>query len=514
MRAARRPRTHRTAHCHAVTDPADPLVELRIRLAEVTDLERLSMLLAWDQEVVMPSGGGEWRAGQRATLERLTHERFVDDRIGELLDAATPETDLDEDLVRVTRRDWDKARRVPAELVADLVHAGATAHEAWVRARAESDFALLEPHLRRNVELRRRYIACFPEAERPFDALLDDYEPGMRTAEVEDVLGRLRDGLVPLVAEAPRVDDALVAGGPFPADAQRRLVETVLRQVGVDDERWRLDVAVHPFQATISPGDVRLTTRYAEDDLDALFGTMHEFGHGLYEANIDPELARTPLGGGVSSAVHESQSRLWENMVGRSPGFWRWCFPHLQAAFPARFAGRDWSDVHRAVNAVRPSLIRVSADEVTYGLHIVLRFELELALFEGDLDVHDLPEAWRERMRAYLGLDVPGDAEGVLQDVHWAEGLFGYFPTYALGNVMAGQLWARITAELPDIDEHFARGDFAALSAWLAEHVHRHGRRLTPAELIASAAGGPLDPEPYLAYVRAKLAGASARLIA
>jgi carboxypeptidase Taq len=497
-----------------VTRPDDPLIELRTRLAEVTDLERLGLLLAWDQEIVMPPAGAEWRAGQRASLERLTHERFADDRIGELLDIAAPATPLDEDLIRVTRRDYDKARRVPADLVAELAHASATAREAWARARAESDFALLEPHLRRNVELRRRYIACFPEVERPFDALLDDYEPGMSTAEVEDVLGRLRDGLVPLVAGTGPGDDAIVRGGPFATDGQRRLVETVLRQVGVDDERWRLDVALHPFQATISPGDLRLTTRYVDDDIDSLFGTLHEFGHGLYEANVDPELARTPLGAGVSSAVHESQSRLWENMVGRSPGFWRWCFPHLQAAFPERFTGRDWVEVHRAVNAVKPSLIRVSADEVTYGLHVVLRFELELALFEGDLDVADLPAAWRQRMRAYLDLDVPDDAHGVLQDVHWAEGLFGYFPTYALGNVIAGQLWARITADLPDLDERFARGDFAALTAWLAEHVHRHGRRLTPGELIVRAAGGPLDPEPYLDYVRAKVAAASARLIA
>jgi carboxypeptidase Taq len=499
-----------------VTLADDPLIELRTRLAEVTDLGRLGMLLAWDQEIAMPPAGAEWRAGQRATLERLSHERFVDDRIGELLEAAAPATPLDEDLLRVTRRDYDKARRVPADLVAEIVHAGATAREAWVRARAESDFALLEPHLRRNVELRRAYIACFPEVERPFDALIDDYEPGMRTGEIEDVLGRLRDGLVPLVAAARdgAGDDALVAGGPFPADAQQRLVETVLRQVGVDEERWRLDVALHPFQATISPGDVRLTTRYADDDLDSLFGTLHEFGHGLYEANIDPELARTPLGGGVSSAVHESQSRLWENMVGRSLGFWRWCFPHLQAAFPERFAGRDWADVHRAVNAVKPTLIRVSADEVTYGLHIVLRFELELGLFEGDLDVADLPGAWRERMRAYLGLEVPDDADGVLQDIHWAEGLFGYFPTYALGNVIAGQLWARVTADVPDLEERFARGDFAALSAWLAEHVHGHGRRLTPSELVARVTGGPLDPEPYLEYLRGKLAATSDRLIA
>ena len=490
------------------------MVQLRARLAELADLERLAMLLAWDQEVAMPRAGAEWRARQRASLERVAHERFVEDRVGSLLAAATPESPVDEDLLRVAQRDYDKARRVPADLVADLVHAAATGHDAWVRARAESDFALFEPHLRRNVELRRRYIACFPEAERPYDALLDDYERGMRTAAVEDVLGRLRDGLIGLAASAAPADDALLQGGPFPVDAQRRLVQTVLRQVGVDDERFRLDSAEHPFAAAIAPGDVRLTAHYAEDDLEALFGALHEFGHGLYEASVDPALARSPLGTGVSSAVHESQSRLWENMVGRSAGFWRWCMPHLQAAFPERFGARDWRDLHRAVNAVRPSLIRVSADEVTYGLHVVLRFELELGLFEGDLDLADLPDAWAERMRAYLGLEVTDDAHGVLQDVHWAEGLFGYFPTYALGTVVSGQLWGRLTAELPDLEEQFARGEFGALHDWLAEHVHRHGRRLTPDGVIERAAGGPLDPAPYLDYVRAKLDAASARLIA
>jgi carboxypeptidase Taq len=491
------------------------LVELRRRLAEVSDLESLGMLLGWDQEVVMPPAGAEWRAQQRATVERLAHERFVDDRVGELLDAASPESELDEDLLRVARRDFDKARRVPGDLVEELAHAGATGHEAWLRARESSDFALFEPHLRRNVELRRRWIECFPEAGRPYDALLDQYEPEMLTAQAEDALARLRDGLVPLVEMAgPTDDDALLHGGPFPIDAQRRLVATILAGVGVEDSRWRLDDAVHPFAASVSPGDVRLTTRYAEDDLDSVFCTLHEYGHGLYEANVDPALARTPLGSGVSSAVHESQSRLWENMVGRSPGFWRWCFPHLRAEMPERFADSTWQDVHRAVNVVRPSLIRVSADEVTYGLHVILRFELEVALFEGDLDVADLPEAWAERTRSYLGLEVPDDAHGVLQDVHWAEGLFGYFPTYALGTIMSGQLWCRLNADLPDLDERFAAGEFAPLAEWLAEHVHRHGRRLTPGQVVERATGSPLDPGPYLDYVRAKLAGASAGLIA
>jgi carboxypeptidase Taq len=496
-----------------VTSDRAVLTELHARLAELADLHSVAMLLAWDQEVVMPPAGTQRRAEQRASVERLAHERFVDDRIGELLGQARPETRLDEDVLRVARRDFDKARRVPAELVSELAHAAATGHQAWLRAREQQDFAIFLPHLRRNVELRGRWIACFPEAERPYDALLDEFEPGLSTSEAETVLGRLRDGLIALVEVAPEGDDGVLRGAPFPVEGQRRLVEEVLRQVGVDDERWRIDLAVHPFQATIGPGDVRLTTRYAEDDLDALFATLHEFGHGLYEANVDPALARTPLAGGVSAAVHESQSRMWENMVGRSPGFWRWCFPRLQAAFPGRFDDRRWEDVHRAVNVVRPSPIRVMADEVTYGLHIVLRFELELALFEGDLDPSDLPEAWNERTRSYLGLDVPDVGHGVLQDIHWAEGLFGYFPTYALGNVIAGQLWERVGADIPDLDERFSRGDFDALRDWLAERVHREGRRLMPAELIAKAAGGPIDPAPYLAYLRAKVE-ASAGLIA
>jgi carboxypeptidase Taq len=491
-----------------------PLEELRDRLAEVADLHRVAVLLAWDQEVVMPREGAAGRADQRATIQRLAHERFVDDRVGELLEAARPESEEDAALLRVAGRDYDKERRVPAELVAELVHAAATGHEAWTRARAGSDFAAFEPFLRRNVELRRRYVECFPDVDRPYDALLDDFEPYMRTDEAQDVLGRLRDGLVPLVeAAAGQADDTLVHGGPFPVDAQRRLVAQVLAQVGVDPASWRLDVAAHPFEATIATGDVRLTTRYSEDDLESLFSTLHEFGHGLYEAEVDPALARTPLAGGVSSAVHESQSRLWENMVGRSPGFWRWCFPHLQAAFPERFGERTWQDVQRAVNAVKPTLIRVAADEVTYGLHIVLRFELELAVFEDGLDVAELPAAWNERTKAYLGLDVPDDATGVLQDVHWAEGLFGYFPTYALGNVVAGQLWERVTADVPDLDERFARGEFGALRHWLRERVHRSGRRFTPAETIERAVGAPLDPGPYLAYLRAKI-DASAGLIA
>jgi carboxypeptidase Taq len=486
--------------------------ELLERLAEIADLERVAMLRAWDQGVCMPPAGGEARGELRATVGRLAHERFTDERVGEWLEAAAPRDELEADVVRVTRRDFDKARRVPGELVAELARAGVAARGVWLQARETNDFAAFAPYLERNIELRRRYSACFPEAEHPYDPLLDDYEPGMSTADVRDALGRLRDGLVPLVAAAPEVDDSLLRQGPFAEAGQRALLTTVLRAIGVDEEQWRLDEAAHPFEATIAPTDVRLTTRYDEADLDSLYSALHEFGHGLYEHQIDPALARTPLGGGASSGWHESQSRLWENMVGRSAGFWRWCLPHAQAALPERFSGATWQEVQRAANAVRPSLIRVSADEVTYGLHIVLRFELELALIEGDMAVADLPAAWNERTNAYLGIEVPDHAHGVMQDIHWAEGAFGYFPTYALGNVIAGQLWARVTADLPDLDERLAAGEFAPLREWLAEHVHRHGRRHLTTELLERVVGSGLDAAPYLAYLEAKL-DASAQLI-
>jgi carboxypeptidase Taq len=485
--------------------------ELLRRLGEVYDLERTAMLLAWDQEVCMSPAGATEHGELRATIERLAHERFVDDRVGELLGDARPRDDIHADTVRVALRDFEKARRVPSDLVAEMARAGAAARTAWMKARELNDFAVFAPALARNLELRRALSACFPEAEHPYDPLLDDYEPGLRTASAGAALERLRDGLVPLIAAAPEIDDSLLHR-TYPQAGQRALVHTVLDALGVDDQAWRLDEAEHPFAAAVTVGDIRLTTRYHDDDLESLFSCIHEFGHGLYEQQVDPALARTPLGNGASSAWHESQSRLWENMVGRSPGFWRWCFPHAQAAFPERFGDRTWQEVQRAVNAVRPSLIRVSADEVTYGLHIVLRFELELALIEGALAVDDLPAAWNERTQAYLGLDVPDDCHGVLQDVHWSEGLFGYFPTYALGNIIAGQLWARIADDLPDIDERFAEGDFAPLRVWLAQHVHRHGRRLMGEDLLERVVGGPLDPTPYLGYLEGKLQ-ASAQLM-
>jgi carboxypeptidase Taq len=491
------------------------LSELRGRLAELSDLERAVALLRWDQETQMPRRGAAERGEQLATLGRLAHERLLDDRLGELLenlraheDALAPDDD-EASLIRVTRRDREKALRVPPAMVAELARAAAEGETAWREARAQSDFALLLPALRRNLELRREYAACFPEAARPYDALLDDFEPGMTSAQAQAVLGPMREGLVALLEEVQASGTSLSRGplhGPLPVERQRAFVADVLRALGVDAGSWRIDEAPHPFAIALAGSDVRLTTRYNEETLDSLFAAMHEFGHGLYEHEIAPALSRTPLATGVSSAVHESQSRLWENFVGRSAGFWRWCFPRLRAAFPDRYERADSQVLYRAANVVAPSLIRVSADELTYGLHIAVRFELELALFDGALDLGDLRDAWNERYRSYLGIEVPSDADGVLQDIHWAAGMFGYFPTYALGNVLAGQLWERIATDIPDLDERFGRGDFGSLREWLREHVHRYGRKLTPAETIERAAGGPLDAAPYLAYLRAKLA--------
>jgi carboxypeptidase Taq len=486
------------------------LTDLRERLAELHDLAAAGGLLGWDQQTMMPEHAAPQRAEQLATLGRIVHERFTDDAIGRLLDDATPASgSVDEALVRVTRRDWEKARRVPSELAAELARAGALGHQAWLEARERSDFTAFLPFLERNVELKRRYIECFDGYDDPYDVLLDDYEEGMTSAEVDRLFAELRDELVPLIAaiaeRADAVDDALLHG-EFPVERQRALVRGVLERLGWDAGGWRLDEAAHPFATSFAPSDVRLTTRYDPTYVgSALYGAIHEFGHGLYESQVDPALARTPLGEGVSLGVHESQSRLWENVVGRGRPFVGWLHGELRSVFPERFARVDANALYRAVNRVQPSLIRVEADEATYGLHIILRFELEREMVAGTVLLHDLPEAWNARMKEYLGVEVPDDAHGVLQDVHWAGGDIGYFATYALGNLIAAQLWERAREDLPGLDSALAAGDGGPLREWLRERVHRHGRTLTPRELVARAVGGPIAVGPFVAYLRAKL---------
>jgi carboxypeptidase Taq len=486
--------------------------ELRRRLAEIYDLAGAAGVLGWDQRVTMPPLGASARAEALATLSRVIHEKFVDDEIGKLLDELRPieeshAYDSDEaSLIRVTRHDWEKARRVPTSLREEMTRAAALGHQAWVEARQASDFASFLPYLRRNLELKLRYVECFEWSDSPYTVLLDDYEPFMTTTEVAEVFGRLRPALTELIRGAPAVDASFLSGS-FPLEAQRAFAERVLATLGLTEGAWRLDPTVHPFCTSFSNRDIRLTTRYDERDLESVWSTLHEAGHGLYAHGSSDSLERTPLAGAPSLGLNESQSRTWENLVGRSRPFWAHWYEPLQEAFPGALAGVALEDFLRAINRAEPGLIRVDADETTYSLHIILRFELEQGIIEGEVALEDLPELWNAKMQEFLGVDVPDDAHGVLQDVHWSGGGMGYFPTYALGNVISLQIWERVREALPDLDDQLAAGELRPLAGWLGEHLYSLGAKLTPKETLERVTGtAELDPEPYLAYLRDKQA--------
>jgi carboxypeptidase Taq len=496
----------------------EQLAALRRHMAELSDLHSIGGLLFWDQQTVMPPAGGEHRADAAGTLARVIHARETDPALGTLLDALEPwaaEQDPDSDDARLVwwvRRDFEKAVRVPADLAAEMTRAKALGQQAWIEARAANDFAPFRDALAQHIDLRHRYVACFTGFEHPYDALLDDFEPGLTTAELRPVFAELRDALVPLVAAAgdpAQKSNDSAFHGEFDAETQRIAVLDVLEAIGYDPDAWRLDPALHPFASGIAPDDVRLTTRYDEHDFAvALYSALHEFGHGLYEAQVGRELLRTTLDDPVSLGVHESQSRMWENVIGRSRPFCAWLLPRVSAALPGALDGLDVNALYRAVNTVQPSLIRTEADETTYNLHVILRFELELALMEGTLGVDDLPSAWDAGTERLLGITVPSAVEGVLQDVHWSVGSIGYFPTYTIGNLIAAQLWERLREDLPDVDGHLERGEFAPLRAWLRQHVHRHGRKYPPRELVRRITGSDLTVDPFLRYLREKLADA------
>jgi carboxypeptidase Taq len=489
--------------------------ELLTRLGTLQDVEKTASVLGWDEETKMPPLGAEARAEQRATIARIAHELQTDPALGELLEQLRPFEEshdpesFEASVVRVARSDFTKASRVPVDLRADMSRIASRGYRAWLQAREQQDYDVLYPLLEQALELRRRYVECFAPYDDPYDPLLDIYEPGMKTAEVEQIFARLKEALVPMIrafAESGVVDDSSLRGH-FPRDAQRRFSLAVLERWGMDRAAWRLDKTVHPFMTCFSPSDIRLTTNFHEDSLHGVLSCLHEFGHGIYERNVDPAFTRTPLAEGVSSAFHESQSRLWENLVGRSIATWRFFYPRLQQEFPEQFAAVPLDTFHRALNKVEPTLRRVDADEVTYCLHIILRFELERALLGGELALRDLPEAFDAKMRDYLGLQPPDVTSGVLQDAHWSDLTFGYFPTYALGNVVSVQLWERAEAEAGPFDEQFELGEFGTLRGWLTENVYRWGRVFTPQELLRRAAGSTMDPEPYLRYLDRKLSG-------
>lgn len=492
----------------------DKFLELKKRLAVVTDLHNVAGLLGWDQQTYMPPKGARARAEHLATLERLAHEHFTADQVGELLNdlqdfAAQHDYASDEaSLIRVAQRDYAKAKRLPADFVEELARATAIAFQVWRKARTESNFKLFQPHFEKIIELKIQEADYLGYADRIYDALLDQYEPQMTTTQVEAIFTPLKKELIALVAAlAPKstaVDDAVLRR-EYDEQKQWDFGIEVIKQLGFDFQSGRQDKSVHPFTSGFALNDVRITTRVDKHFLPMmLFGTIHETGHALYDMGYRPELEHTPLEGGASLGAHESQSRLWENLVGRSRGFWKFWFPRLREVFPAQLADQNVESFYRAINKMHPSFIRVEADEVTYSLHIMLRFELEKLLVERKLQVADVPEAWNAKMQEYLGIVPPDDARGCLQDVHWSSGSIGYFATYSLGSMFAVQLWERALVDLPDLPAQIERGQFDELLGWLRKNLHAHGRKFTLDELARRITGEPLQSRSYVNYLKTK----------
>jgi len=489
------------------------LNQLKTLLNEVIDLKHVRYLLGWDQQTYMPPGGAQDRGHHKATISRLEHIKYTSDEIVTLLEDLKPhleEFDPDSDesrLIQVAARQVEKRRKVPPELVAEIARVTAEAYFAWQEARAESDFEKFQPYLEQIVDLRREYAGKFAPFDHIYDPLLDDYEPGMKTAEVQEIFSALRPqqvALIQAITERPQIEDAFLHQR-FDEDKQEAFGVEVITKYGYDWQRGRQDRTAHPFTTHFGIGDVRITTRFEPDYLpSALFSTLHECGHALFGQGIDLALERTPLATAASYAVNESQSRMYENLVGRSDDFWRCFYPSLQKYFPAQLGNIDLETFYKGINKVEPSLIRVEADEATYNLHIMLRLELEIALMEGNLAVKDLPEAWNSRMEEYLGVVPPDDARGVLQDVHWSGGSIGYFSTYALGNLISAQLWEKVSEDIPDLREQIRRGEFAELTGWMREKIHRHGMKFEPQELVQRVTGSKIDPAAYMRYLQNK----------
>ena len=493
--------------------PEQQLEQLKTLLAEIADLNYASALLDWDQQTYMPPGGAENRGHQLATLQQIAHTKLVSDELGKLLDDLQPYvSQLDPDsfdarLVKVTRRNYEKDTKVPIEWVADFSMAVTIAHEAWAKARAENNFPHFLPHLERVLDLRRRYAEFFAPFVHIYDPLIDIYEPGMRTNAVKAIFDTLRPQQVELlrkIASRPQVDDSFMHL-IYDEQKQWELGVEVITKIGFDWKRSRQDKTLHPFTTSFGWGDVRITTRLFPNLLSsALFSTLHEAGHAMYAMGSNASLDRTPLFNGASSGFHESQSRMCENLIGRSYPFWQYFYPRLQEVFPTQLGNLPLDTFYKGINKVDPSFIRVEADEATYNLHIMMRMELEIALMDNSLAARDLPEAWNTRFQEYLGLTPPDDARGVLQDVHWSGGLIGYFPSYALGNLIAAQLWECLNADIPDLSGQICQGDFSHWLAWLRENIHQHGAKFEPQELIQRVTGSSIDPAPYMRYLEQK----------
>ena len=481
----------------------------------VADLSSATAVLGWDQETYMPDGAAEERAEQLATLQGLIHQMVTSDEVGRLIEGLGTNGSTEEleewqrAALRQIIRDREQAVKLPEEFVREMSKVTSLAQQSWKRARAASDFALFRDDLTRIVDLKRRHAEYLGYDENPYDALIDQYEPDMTAAQLRPVFDRLKDGTVRLLEKIaasgnPVSDDVLFTH--FDRGRQMDFAKEIIGRLGFSYIDGRVDLSAHPFCTSFGIRDVRLTTRVYEDDLrSCLFGLIHEAGHGMYEQGIDRQYTRTPLADGTSMGIHESQSLFWENMIGRSREFWRWAYPSLQSTFPDRLGNIPADEFFRIVNVMKPSMIRVEADELTYNLHIILRFEIEDDLINGRLEVDQIPQVWNERMEKYLGITPANDAEGCLQDVHWSFGGHGYFPSYSLGKLYAAMFQRVMLKDMPDYYEQIERGEFSAILGWLRENIHRWGKAKTPSELTMEICGEPLSEEAFLTYIEGKI---------
>jgi carboxypeptidase Taq len=483
-------------------------------MKEVTILSSIAGLLSWDQSTMMPPKGAKGRAEQTSIIAGILHDKFSDPKVGEMLhelQAKSNKLSLSERIViREHLRDYEKSVKLPAKLVRELAHVGSLSHDAWIEARKKSDFKAFAPWLEKIVKLKRRQARAYGYKKEIYDPLLDDYEPYMTVAELDPIIDELRAGLVKIektILSSKKSIDTRFLNRRYPEAAQEALCREVMKIMGVEGNASRLDRSAHPFCVGISPpNDVRITTRYDERYMpQALYGVIHESGHALYEQGTDEKKFGTPLAESVSLGIHESQSRFWENIIARSRSFCTFIFPRLKRHFPQALKGVSADKYFRAVNRVTPSLIRVEADEVTYNLHIVLRYQLEKGMLNGDIKIKDLPGIWNDMMEDLVGVRPKNDAEGVLQDTHWASGYFGYFPTYLLGNLYAAQLWDRLSKDIPNINAKIAKGNLKPILGWLRKKIHSQGRRYKPADLVRRATGSPPHAKYFLSYLGKKL---------
>lgn len=489
--------------------------QLRAAQKSVGVLGSVISLLHWDQETMLPDGGTNARAEQIALMSGMAHEKRIAPEIGNLIGECKSNgfaaDSIEAANVREWRRDYDRARKLPKEHVEELAHTRSIAQKEWTKARANSDFAHFAPYLKKILTLMRKSAEYYgwPSDGEPYDALIEDYEPGARSKEIEAVFTPLREELSALIRDvknAPKKPDETIHTRKIPRDQQEAFVRFVSDAIGFRYNEGRLDTTTHPFCSGITPGDCRITTRFHEDNMmDAVGSTMHEAGHGIYEQNLNRDEWGNPCGESVSLGIHESQSRGWENFVGRSRAFWEWCLPYAKKLVPEAMADQTVDSLYEAQNLVKPSYIRVESDETTYNLHIMLRFELERAMIAGNLDVDDIPKVWNEKFKDYFGIEVDKDANGCLQDVHWSSGLMGYFPTYSLGNLYCAQFFVAAEEQLGNLDAMYRKGEFEPLRKWLTDNIHVHGRRYSATELCERVTGKPLSSEPLLTYLNGKI---------